>query len=294
MPAYLDDIIIAHRARAAADTRDVGSLAAQAEQGPALRPFVPALTAASANGSIAVISEIKRRSPSKGPLDLDLDPAGVAVDYQSGGAASLSVLTDQDFFGGSPADLSTARAACALPVLRKDFTVSEADVCDARIMGADAVLLIVAALTDSELHTFLSLAARLGLAALVEVHDAVELDRALQSGATLVGVNQRNLRTFEVDHDLALTLAETFPAGIVAVAESGIRGAADAARLADAGYHAVLVGETLVRSGDRRASVEALVGARKGRVGPGGSAPGEAGPGDVKSPADRSSMTSSS
>jgi indole-3-glycerol phosphate synthase len=294
MPAYLDDIIMAHRARAAADSRDVGSLAAQAEQGPALRSFVPALTAVSANGSIAVISEIKRRSPSKGPLDLDLDPAGVAVDYQSGGAACLSVLTDQDFFGGSPADLSTARAACALPVLRKDFTVSEADVCDARIMGADAVLLIVAALTDSELDTFLSLAARLGLAALVEVHDAAELDRALQSGATLVGVNQRNLRTFEVDHDLALDLAETFPAGIVSVAESGIRGAADAARLAGAGYHAVLVGETLVRSGDRRASVEALVGARKGSVGTGDSAPGEAGSGDSKSPTDRSSTTSSS
>jgi len=284
MPAYLDDILVAHRARAAADRRDVGSLAAQAEQGPALRPFVPALTAASANGSIAVISEIKRRSPSKGPLDLDLDPAGVAVDYQSGGAACLSVLTDQDFFGGSPADLSAARAACALPVLRKDFTVSETDVYDARIMGADAVLLIVAALTDSELGAFVTLAGRLGLAALVEVHDAAELDRALQAGATVVGVNQRNLRTFEVDHDLALALAEMFPAGIVGVAESGIRGAADAARLADAGYHAVLVGETLVRSGDRRASVEALVGARKGRLGSG----------DAGNTTDRSSMTSSS
>jgi indole-3-glycerol phosphate synthase len=120
----------------------------------------------------------------------------------------------------------------------------------------------VAALTDSELATFVPLAERLGLAALVEVHDAAELDRALAAGATVVGVNQRNLRTFDVDHDLALTLAETFPAGLTAVAESGIRGPADAARLAAAGYHAVLVGEALVRSGDRRASVEALVGAR--------------------------------
>ena len=268
MPAYLDDILVAHRARAAADRRDVASLAAQAVQGPSVRPFVPALTAASANGSIAVISEIKRRSPSKGPLDLDLDPATVAVDYQSGGAACLSVLTDEGFFGGSAADLVAARAACGLPVLRKDFTVSEADVYDARIMGADAVLLIVAALTDSELATFVSLAGRLGLAALVEVHDAAEMDRALVAGATVVGVNQRNLRTFDVDHDLALTLAETFPAGLTAVAESGIRGAADAARLAEAGYHAVLVGETLVRSGDRRASVKALVGARNDRVDP--------------------------
>ena len=162
--------------------------------------------------------------------------------------------------------------------------MSETDVYDARIMGADAVLLIVAALTDSELGAFVTLAGRLGLAALVEVHDAAELDRALQAGATVVGVNQRNLRTFEVDHDLALALAETFPAGIVGVAESGIRGAADAARLADADYHAVLVGETLVRSGDRRASVEALVGARKGRVGSG----------DAGNTTDRSSMTSSS
>ncbi len=286
MPAYLDDILVAHRARAADDRRDLGLLAARAEQGPAVRPFVPALAAASANGSIAVISEIKRRSPSKGPLDLNLDPAGVAVDYQSGGAACLSVLTDEEFFGGSVADLTAARVACTLPVLRKDFTVSEADVYDARIMGADAVLLIAAALTDSELGTFVSLAGSLGLAALVEVHDAAELDRALQAGATLVGVNQRNLRTFDVDHDLALTLADTFPTGIFGVAESGIRGPADAARLADAGYHAVLVGETLVRSGDRRASVHALVGARKGRV-----TSGDVGPGDAGNTGERSSMT---
>ncbi len=270
MPAYLDDILIAHRARAAADQRDVGSLAARAEQGPPVRLFGPALTAARANGSIAVISEIKRRSPSKGPLDLHLDPATLASDYQSGGAACLSVLTDEAFFGGSPADLATARAACSIPVLRKDFTVSEADLCDARIMGADAVLLIVAALSDAELGSFLALAGRLSLTALVEVHDAPELDRALQAGATVVGVNQRNLRTFEVDHELALALAGTFPAGIIGVAESGIRGADDAARLADAGYHAVLVGEALVRSGDRRASVAALVGARTGRGAPTG------------------------
>jgi indole-3-glycerol phosphate synthase len=281
MPAYLDDILTAHRAHAAADHRDLGLLAAQAEEGPAARPFGSALTAANANGSIAVISEIKRRSPSKGALDLGLDPAAVAFDYESGGAACLSVLTDESFFGGSPADLVSARGACSLPVLRKDFTVSEADVFDARIMGADAVLLIVAALTDLELGSFLALAGRLGLTALVEVHDALELDRALDAGATVVGVNQRNLGTFEVDHDLALTLAESFPEGIVGVAESGIRGADDAARLADAGYHAVLVGETLVRSADRQASVQALVGARKDRNGTEPSSP-------------RSSMTSPS
>jgi indole-3-glycerol phosphate synthase len=177
-------------------------------------------------------------------------------------------------------------------VLRKDFTVSEADVCDARIMGADAVLLIVAALTDGELSSFLALAGRLGLTALVEVHDASELDRALQAGATVIGVNQRNLRTFEVDHDLALTLAEAFPDGIVGVAESGIRGADDAARLADAGYHAVLVGETLVRSNDRRASVQALVGARQDRV-HAGAKPGAPDRNGANGSADRSSMTRS-
>jgi indole-3-glycerol phosphate synthase len=292
MPAYLDDILTAHRARAAADQRDVGSLSTQAEDGPAVRPFAPALTAAAADGSIAVISEIKRRSPSKGALDLDLDPAAVAVDYQSGGAACLSVLTDGAFFGGSPADLAAARAACSLPVLRKDFTVSGADVCDARIMGADAVLLIVAALTDAELASFLALAGRLDLTALVEVHDATELDRALQAGATVIGVNQRNLRTFEVDHDLALSLAAAFPAGIVGVAESGIRGADDAARLADAGYHAVLVGETLVRSNDRQASVQALVGARTDRVRTGAN-PGASGRDGANGSSDRSSMTRS-
>ena len=279
MPAYLDDILVAHRARVAADQRDIGSLAARAEEGPAVRPFAPALTEAAADGSIAVISEIKRRSPSKGPLDLDLDPSTVAVQYESGGAACLSVLTDEAFFGGSPADLTAARAACSLPVLRKDFTVSEADVCDARIMGADAVLLIVAALGHAELDSFLSLAGSLGLTALVEVHDAAELDRALEAGASLIGVNQRNLRTFEVDHDLALELAKAFPTGIVAVAESGIRGADDVARLADAGYHAVLVGETLVRAGDRRASVQALVGARANRVRAGANAVAAGGPG---------------
>jgi indole-3-glycerol phosphate synthase len=259
VPTYLDKILDAHRGAAMEDRRDLDVLVNQAQACGPGRGFASALRA---TPGMAVIAEIKRRSPSKGPLAPDLVPEVLAKAYASGGAACLSVLTDAQFFGGSPADLVEARAAVDLPVLRKDFTVGVADVCDARIMGADAVLLIVAALTDSELATFVPLAERLGLAALVEVHDAAELDRALAAGATVVGVNQRNLRTFDVDHDLALTLAETFPAGLTAVAESGIRGPADAARLAAAGYHAVLVGEALVRSGDRRASVEALVGAR--------------------------------
>jgi indole-3-glycerol phosphate synthase len=170
------------------------------------------------------------------------------------------VLTDADYFGGSVADLQSARQASGLPVLRKDFTVHEADVLDARLMGADAVLLIAAALDDSELARCLARATTLGLAALVEVHDEEELSRALDLGATLVGVNQRDLRTFAVDHDRACAMAAHIPAAVVAVAESGIRDAADAGRLAEAGYDAILVGETLVRSGDRAAELRTLIG----------------------------------
>lgn len=260
MPAYLDAIIAAHRERASGDLRDPEVLMDRAGSLPPPRPFAEALLAGASTGGIAVISEIKRRSPSKGDLDLMLDPASVAVEYESGGAACLSVLTDREFFGGSPEDLIAARAACSLPVLRKDFTVSPTDICDARLMGADAVLLIVAALTDRELGKFLGLCRQLGLTALVEVHDGSELDRALVAGATLVGVNQRDLRTFELDHGRAVSLGSAIPDGVVSVAESGIRNGGDAARLAEAGYDAVLVGETLVRSGDRRAAVAELVG----------------------------------
>jgi indole-3-glycerol phosphate synthase len=211
---------------------------------------------------MAVISEIKRRSPSKGDLDADLDPAAVAADYQAGGAACLSVLTDQEFFGGAAQDLQAARDACALPVLRKDFTVSGLDVCDARTMGADAVLLIVAALSDTELVSFLDLATELSLSALVEVHDELELKRATGAGARLIGVNQRDLHTFEVDHRRALNLGELMPPEALAVAESGVHTRQDVVSLAGAGYAAVLVGEALVRSGDRRAAVADLLGAR--------------------------------
>jgi indole-3-glycerol phosphate synthase len=207
---------------------------------------------------VAVIAEVKRRSPSKGDLAVDLDPAEVAQSYSDGGAACLSVLTDAAFFGGSPDDLAAARAACDLPVLRKDFTVSGADVCDARLMGADCVLLIVAALDDAELATFHQLAVDVGLEVLVEIHDERELERALTVGATVIGVNQRDLVTFEVDTNRAVRMAAQMPEGVVRVAESGIRGPDDAALLADAGYHAVLVGESLVTGADRAAAVRAL------------------------------------
>jgi indole-3-glycerol phosphate synthase len=209
----------------------------------------------------AVIAEVKRRSPSKGALAPHLDAAALARQYAAGGASCLSVLTDREFFGAQPDDLVEARSASGLPVLRKDFTVSARDVADARLLGADAVLLIAAALDDVELADFASLARDLGLDALVEVHDDTELERALGVGAELIGVNQRDLVTFEVDEARALRLASRLPAGVVAVAESGVRGPDDAAALHRGGYHAVLVGESLVTSGDPASAVAALASA---------------------------------
>jgi len=265
MTSVLDGIIAAHRAMAVVDDRSVTGLLARAEAGPPPRSFRAALAAgggSSGGGTpIAVIAEVKRRSPSAGPIAPDLDPARLARSYEEGGAAALSVLTDAGFFGGSPDDLVTARAACRLPVLRKDFTVCEADVCDARLMGADAVLLIVAALSDDELARFRTLADDLGMAALVEVHTADELDRALAAGADVVGVNRRDLATFEVDLGLAERLAARIPEGVVRVAESGVRSPDDVVGLARTGYDAVLVGETLVTAPDPASALRALRGA---------------------------------
>ncbi len=257
MTSVLDGIVAAHRAAAVADDRSVDTLVAQAAAMPPSRPFRAALTA---NADIAVIAEVKRRSPSAGALAPDLDPAHLARCYQSGGAAALSVLTDVTFFGGSAGDLVQAREAGSLPVLRKDFTVSAADVCDARLMGADAVLLIVASLSDDELVAFRTLATELGMATLVEVHSGDELDRALAAGADLIGVNRRNLATFEVDLGLAERLAARMPEGVVTVAESGVRGPDDVAALADGGYDAVLVGETLVTAPDPASALRVLRG----------------------------------
>ena len=258
MATYLDRILAAHRAAADADGRDVAALVDDARRQPAARGFADGLRRVADLGDLAVIAEVKRRSPSKGDLFADLDPSALAADYQAGGAACLSVLTDAEFFGGSPDDLAAARAGCALPVLRKDFTVGAADVADARRMGADAVLLIAAALDDVELAELHDLALDVGLDALVEVHDEAELERALAVGATLVGVNQRDLVTFEVDTARAVRLAPQMPDGVIRVAESGITGPDAAAVLRDAGYHAVLVGESLVTSGDPAAAVAAL------------------------------------
>ncbi|HEY1446456.1 MAG TPA: indole-3-glycerol phosphate synthase TrpC [Acidimicrobiales bacterium] len=261
MPTYLEEILASHRARAAADDRELDDLVEQARATPAPRDFAGALGGA----GLSCIAEIKRRSPSKGDLDPDLQPEMVAKEYVAGGAACLSVLTDTDFFGGSRADLAAARQASGLPVLRKDFTVQEADVVDARLMGADAVLLIVAGLDDELLRRCAARADELGLAAVVEVHDERELARALAASARIVGVNQRDLRTFQVDHDRACALATEIPADVIAVAESGIRDAGDARRLADAGFDAILVGEALVRAEDRAGRLRELVGHPVGR-----------------------------
>lgn len=255
MATYLDRILDAHRAAAARNRRSLDALRGEAAAQPPSRGFARALRTAE---GLAVIAEVKRASPSKGDLNADLDPAAVARSYAAGGATCLSVLTDRDWFRGSPEDLRAARAAVSIPVLRKDFTVGPADVCDARIMGADAVLLIAVALDDAELADLHALAGELGLDALVEIHDEAELERALRVGATLVGVNQRDLVTFEVDTDRAVRMAPQMPDGVIRVAESGVRGVDDATRLAEAGYHAVLVGESLVTAGDHAAAVAAL------------------------------------
>jgi indole-3-glycerol phosphate synthase len=209
---------------------------------------------------LAVIAEIKRRSPSKGDLAPDLDPAKTAAAYEEGGATCLSVLTDGPFFGGSVADLQEARAAAPdTPVLRKDFTIDPDQVYETKGIGADAILLIVAALRDDgyirELH---ELATDLGLSPLVEVHDDHELDRALAIGATFVGINARNLGTFDEDLSVGERLVDRLPDDVVCVAESAIRSVADAERMAGVGFDAVLVGEALVKCDDPTALVRDL------------------------------------
>lgn len=261
MATYLDGIVAFHRGRASRDDRDRSELERAAARAPEPRGFLHAIVARRDRGEqIALIAEVKRRSPSKGELAADLDPAALASAYERGGAACLSVLTDGPHFGGSAKDLESARAAVALPVLRKDFTVCEADVLDARAMGADAVLLIAAVLDDGELSRFSRLAADLDMAAVVEVHDEGELARALGVGAIVVGVNQRDLRTFAVDTERAVRVAESVPTGVVKVAESGVRDATDVSRLAAAGFDAVLVGESLVVAGDPERAARELSG----------------------------------
>lgn len=244
---YLDGILAQHREVASRDSRSLSGLIEATRTISNSRGFAKRLIEDSKN-ALAVIAEIKRRSPSRGLLSHDLDPKVIAEQYKNAGASCISVLTDSDFFGGSADDLKSARGAVDLPVLRKDFTVSLNDICDAKLMNADCILLIVAALNKFELAEFHNFALELGLDVLVEIHDEPELDLALEVGAKMIGVNQRNLRTFEVDQQRAVRIAKKIPGSVVRVAESGVRTRDDALQLRDAGYHAVLVGETLVTS----------------------------------------------
>ena len=207
----------------------------------------------------AVISEIKKASPSKGVLVEDFRPADLARQYEQGGAAALSVLTDREFFQGSLDDLRTARAACTLPVIRKDFTLTDYHVLESAAVGADAILLIVAILDDAELRGLREMATDLGMAALVEAHDARELERAVRSGADIIGMNNRDLNTFQVSLDTSLGLVNSIPANVIRVSESGIFSASDIQRLMHAGFDAFLVGEHLVKSGDAASALRELV-----------------------------------
>jgi indole-3-glycerol phosphate synthase len=207
----------------------------------------------------AIIAEIKKASPSKGLLSADFNPARIAAEYQAGGAAAVSVLTDQEFFQGSVHDLAAARAAVAAPVLRKDFTIAPYHVMEAAAWGADAILLIAAILTERQMRDYRELAARFGMAALVEVHTGDELAPALASGAEIIGVNNRNLHTFEVTLGTSLRLAEQIPSTVIRVSESGIHGKADVDVLRQEGYDAFLVGEHLMKSGSPRRALRELL-----------------------------------
>ena len=253
MSATLDRILAS--TRAAVEARK-GKASAETPPCPPRRSFASALARP---GGVNVIAEFKRRSPSRGAIRADADPAAAARDYEAGGACALSVLTDEPFFGGSMDDLVRARAATGLPVLRKDFIVDPWQVAEAAAGGADAVLLIVAALPGPELSALHAAAVAAGLDVLVEVHDRTELERALAIPARIIGVNSRDLRTMTVDLRTALDLAAAIPDSVIAVAESGIRTPDDVRRLRGAGYDAVLVGEHLMTDPAPRAALAALV-----------------------------------
>lgn len=247
-----------------AEVRALGGRASElraraADAGPT-RGFAAALRRAD---SVRLLAEVKRRSPSAGEIRPGADPVEVARAYQAGGAAALSVLTDREFFGGELDFLVRVRAAVGLPVLRKDFVVDPLQVHEARAAGADAVLLIVRILSDAQFAELHGLAARLGMDALVEVHTAEEMDRALSAGAALVGINNRDLSRFVTDLAVSETLAPRVPPAVTLVAESGIRAPADVDRLGAAGVDAVLVGESLMRQHDLAAAAAALAGRAK-------------------------------
>ena len=245
--------ILARKAEEVAERRSqrrLADLQHYAAQLPPARPFRAHLQQAIAQGHAAVIAEIKRASPSKGLLRDPFHPAQIAQSYAAAGASALSVLTDRDFFQGHDAYLIEARAACTLPILRKDFIVDPYQIYEARCIGADCILLIVAALSDAALLEFTELAQALSLDVLTEVHDAGELERALRTDSALIGINNRNLRTFETRLETTLDLLAQIPAERLVVTESGIQSRADVALLRGHGVHAFLIGETFMRAAD--------------------------------------------
>ena len=252
----LDKILTVKRAEVAAAKRAVPDVEARAGRAPATRDFVGALRARKP----AVIAEVKRASPSKGLLRANFDPAAIARSYELGGAACMSVLTDREFFQGSSEDLIKARAACALPVLRKDFLIEPYQVFEARAIGADCVLLIVACLEDEQMRELEKVAHSLGMAVLVEVHDAGELERALALKTPLIGVNNRNLRTFETRLETTLDLLPRIPKDRLVITESGILSMADVRRMRDNGVNTFLVGEAFMRADDPGKELNKLFG----------------------------------
>lgn len=256
----LDEIVAVKRAEVAQLASRAAELRARSEDVERARDFAGSLRSAS---EVRLLAEVKRRSPSAGAIRSDADAATVARWYERGGAAAVSVLTDERFFGGSLVDLESVRSAVGLPVLRKEFVIDPLQIVEARCVGADAVLLIVRILEDELLVELLDLAEEMGMAALVEVHDGEELSRALSAGAKLIGVNNRDLATFRTELDLSLRLAPAVPAAVTLVAESGIREPGDVRRLGEAGVDAILVGESLMRRVDPVAGARSLVGIAK-------------------------------
>jgi len=245
---------------AAKRTRPYVVVAAAARAAPPPRDFEGALRAKIAAGRSAVIAEIKKASPSRGVLRANFDPPAIARSYEAAGAACLSVLTDRQYFQGAPEFLTAARSACALPALRKDFIVDEYQIAEARALHADAILLIVAALDDARLASLEGCARDFGMAVLVEVHDAAELERALRLATPLVGINNRNLRTFDVSLATTLDLLPRIPGERLVITESGILAPADVATMRARGVHAFLVGEAFMRADDPGAALATLFG----------------------------------
>jgi indole-3-glycerol phosphate synthase len=252
----LERIVAAKRAEVIAAKKRLPDVEAQARQASKVRDFVGALRAKRP----AVIAEIKRASPSKGVLRADFDPAAIAKSYELGGAACMSVLTDREFFQGSPEHLTMARSACSLPALRKDFVIDPYQVFESRVLGADCILLIAACLEGPQMRELERLAHELDMAVLVEVHDAAELERALELKTPLIGVNNRNLRTFETRLETTLELLPRIPQDRIVITESGILGPADVARMREHGVHTFLVGEAFMRARDPGAALRELFG----------------------------------